>query len=63
MDIPFSQEALAQLDQMVMDIPYRLAAPIVNLVNQQIQRAHEMAADRKDMPSGATAAPDNLRGD
>ena len=50
MDIPFSQEALAQLDQMVMEIPYRFAAPIVSLVNQQIQRAHEMAANRNDMP-------------
>ena len=63
MDIPFSQDTLARLNNLLMDVPYRYAASIVNLVNHQIQIAHENAADARDQMSGATPAPDEARGD
>lgn len=44
MDIKFSQDALAKLNSLLMDMPYRYAAPIIGLVNHQIQVSQEAYA-------------------
>ena len=49
MDIPFSQDSLARLNSLLMDVPYRYAAPIIVLVNNQIQIAQETYAAQVDV--------------
>jgi prophage tail gpP-like protein len=54
---------LQVLNAALMEMPYKIAAPLVHKVNAQIQAAHDQRVDALDIPSGATVASDPYRGD
>lgn len=61
--IEFNEQQLQVLNALLIEAPYRVAAPVVNHINAQIQKAHDMAIDNRSIPSGAIPRPDEMRGD
>lgn len=61
MKIEFSKDQLIVLNSAICELPYRIAAPLINHINAEIQKAFDMASG--DGPTGQTPAPDELRGD
>lgn len=41
--LTFNQEQLRIIDQALQNLPYHMAAPIINLINAQIRAAQEAA--------------------
>ena len=63
MKIDFSMEQLAILDKAIQQLPYYVAAPLIQHINTQIQKNFDEKVDERDMPSGATIPPDAFAGD
>ncbi len=47
-NLNFTQEQLGVIDKALQQIPFYLAAPLIQEINKQIQRHFDNAADRKD---------------
>ena len=47
----------------LVEMPFRIAEPIIRRVNAEIQRQFDAKVDERDMPSGQTALLDQFRGD
>lgn len=56
--LEFSHEQLALINAALMEVPYRLAAPVIGHINGQIQKAFDRSVDERDLPSGAAAQTD-----
>ena len=61
--ITFSQSDMHVLQSALVEMPFRVAAPLIDKINAQIQKAHDDAADDRGAPSGAVKQPDQYRGD
>lgn len=61
MKIEFNKEQMQVLNAAICDLPYRIAEPLIQHINSEIQRNFDEAAD--DKPSGQTTPPDEFRGD
>lgn len=59
--LTFTQQQLAVLNQALVDLPFRVAAPLIQHINAEIQKQFEARAD--DGPTGQTPVPDMFRGD
>jgi hypothetical protein len=59
--LTFTQQQLAVLNQALVELPFRVAAPLIQHINAEIQRQFDARAG--DGPTGQTAPPDNFRGD
>lgn len=53
--IEFSQEQLSVLNDALGNMPFKVAAPLVQHINREIQKLFDAAVDARDMPSGAPA--------
>lgn len=51
--IEFTPEQMQTLNDALIELPFRKAAPLVAHINAQIQRAHDIAADAADRATGA----------
>ena len=60
--ITFTPQQLQVLNAALGEMPFRVAAPLIQHINAEIQRQHDVLADART-PSGATAQPDQFRGD
>ena len=49
--LEFTDEDMQVLQEALIALPYKLAAPLIAKINIQIQRAHDTAADKRE---GAT---------
>jgi hypothetical protein len=63
--LTFTQEQLQILNTALLEVPYRLAAPLIASINSQIQRQFKREDD--DVPTGSNhnlpqtdASPNNL---
>jgi len=63
--LTFTQEQLQVLNAALVEVPYRLAAPLISSINSQIQRQFQREDD--DTPTGSNynlpqtdASPNNL---
>lgn len=61
--ITFTTQQLQVLNAALGEMPFRVAAPLIQHINTEIQRQHDFAADARDMPSGQISPPDQFRGD
>ena len=61
--VPFSQEAINQMNGIILEMPVKFGMPLIQIINGELQKAHDAAVDRRDMPSGATIQPDQFVGD
>ena len=51
MKIEFNEQQLGILNAALVELPYRIATPLIQHINQQIQEAHNKAYDDKeDLP-------------
>lgn len=64
--LSFTQEQLQVLNTALLEVPYRLAAPLISSINSQIQRQFDQRQD-DDAPTGSNhnlpvtdASPNNL---
>ena len=48
MNLKFTNEQLAILNEALIQLPYKVAAPLIQQINQQIQEAHNEAVDNKE---------------
>lgn len=63
--LSFTQEQLQVLNAALVEVPYRVAAPLISSINSQIQRQFDQRED--DAPTGSNhnlpvtdASPNNL---
>lgn len=61
--INFTQQQLAALNNALIEMPCKDAAPLIAHINAEIQRNFDQARDEDDKPIGATSAPDQFKGD
>lgn len=50
--LSFTQEQLQVLNTALLEVPYRLAAPLISSINSQIQRQFDQRED-DDAPTGS----------
>lgn len=51
MNLKFTTEQLAILNEALIQLPFKIAAPLIQQINQQIQEAHNKTVDDKeDLP-------------
>lgn len=48
MKLEFTNEQLAILNEALIQLPFKVAAPLIQQINQQIQEAHNKAVDDKE---------------
>jgi hypothetical protein len=59
--LEFSREQLAVINHLLIEAPYKLAAPIIQDINAQIQRSFDESVG--DGPTGHTPQKDQFSGD
>ena len=60
--LQFNEQHLQVLNAALLEMPFKVAAPVIAHINVQLQAAHDASADARNMPSGATTAPDQFAG-
>ena len=60
-NLSLNQEQLTVINAALMEVPYRVAAPLIQDINKQIQQQFDLAKD--DGPTGQTSLPDQFSGD
>jgi hypothetical protein len=51
MNLKFTTEQLAILNEVLIQLPFKVAAPLIQQINQQIQEAHnKFVDDKEDLP-------------
>ena len=58
--LTFTQQQLAMLNQALVELPFRVAAPLIQHINAEIQRQFDARAD--DGLTGKTTPPKNFLG-
>ena len=48
MNLKFTNEQLAILNEALIQLPFKVAAPLIQQINQQIQEAHDKIVDDKE---------------
>lgn len=61
LNLSFTQEQLGVINAALMEAPYRVAAPLIQDINSQIQRQFDLA--RGDDPTGQETPKDDFAGD
>jgi hypothetical protein len=61
--LEFSQDQLNVLNQALIELPFRIAAPLIQQINMQIQKQFDEKVDEHDMPTGQTKPKDEFAGD
>ena len=61
--IEFSGSDMQVLQAALVELPFRVSAPLINKINAQIQKAHDQAADQSDRASGTASEKDHYAGD
>lgn len=61
--LEFSQDQLNVLNQALIELPFRVSAPLIQQINTQIQKQFDMQVDSHDMPTGQTKPKDEFAGD
>ena len=51
----FTAEQLSILNDGLLELPYKKAAPMIQIINRQLQQQFDQSVDTRDAPSGATA--------
>jgi hypothetical protein len=59
----FNQQQLQVLNDALVNIPFKVAAPLIQHINAQIQQQFDANVDSQDRPSGQTTPPDIFTGD
>lgn len=60
-NLAFNEHQLQVIDAALLEMPYRIAAPLIAHINTQIQRQFDQRADDAP-PSGQTTPPDQFAG-
>jgi hypothetical protein len=60
-NLSLTKEQLGIINAALMEAPYRIAAPLIQDINSQIQRQFDLAKD--DGPTGQTPQTDQFSGD
>jgi hypothetical protein len=58
-ELSFSNKDLEILQAALVEMPFRVAAPLIDKINTQLQHLHDEAIDRIDTPAGGATPPDN----
>lgn len=61
--LEFNQDQLNVLNKALIEMPFKISAPIIQHINIQIQHQFEKSNDEKDMPTGASLKRDEFSGD
>ena len=61
LNLSFTQEQLSIINAALMEAPFRIAAPLIQDINLQIQRQFDLA--KEDGPTGQTPLKDQFSGD
>jgi len=61
--LSFNDQQLEIIHAALGELPHKYAAPLIAHINKQIQEQFNAAVDRRNLPSGATAEPDEFAGD
>jgi hypothetical protein len=48
MNLKFTNEQLAILNEALIQLPFKIAAPLIQQINRQIQEAHNKAVDQRE---------------
>ena len=59
--IEFTKEQVQVLNAAIVELPFRIAEPLIRHINSEIQKNFDDAVG--DSPSGATTEPDRFAGD
>lgn len=59
--LSLTQEQLSVINAALMEAPYRIAAPLIQDINMQIQRQFDVS--KGDDPTGQTTPKDEFAGD
>lgn len=62
-NITFTKDQLNVLNEALVSLPYKHAAPLIAHINAEIQRNHNEQADLHDARSGQTTPLDSFAGD
>ena len=63
MKIDFSREQLVVLDKALQQLPYYVAAPLINHINALLQNEFDKGVDERGTPSGHAVPDDPYRGE
>lgn len=61
--LTFTATQLSVLNTALVEMPYRIAAPLIQHINTQIQAQFDASTDSIDMPTGQTKPADMFSGD
>ena len=48
MKLEFNEQKLSLLNAALVELPYRVASPLINHINMEIRRIHDEAVDKSD---------------
>lgn len=57
MKLEFNEQQLSILNAALVELPFRVAAPLINHINMEIRRIHDEAADKREGQPAADVAP------
>ena len=61
MKIEFNEQQLQILNEALVNLPYKIAAPLINHINAQIQHQFDIA--KGNYPTGQETSKDEFKGD
>lgn len=61
--LEFTQNQLKVLNEALVELPFRVAAPLIQQINTQIQNQFNKKIDEHDMPTGQIMPKDEFAGD
>ena len=61
-NIIFTQQQLEVLSSALVELPFKLSAPIIQHINTEIQKQFDLQRDN-DTPTGQTPRPNQFSGD
>lgn len=56
--LSLTKDQLSVINAALMEAPYRIAAPLIQDINAQIQHQFDLAADSRGTPSGSVTPSD-----
>jgi hypothetical protein len=60
--LEFTQDQLKVLNDALIEMPFRVAAPLIQQINMQIQQQFDKNADLQDTPTGQIIPKDEFLG-
>lgn len=61
--LSFNNEQLKIINEALLAMPYKYAAPLINDINTQIQKSFDEKVDKEERKTGETKDYDPFRGD